>query len=84
MERARRQAGAAVAASRNLIRRARTVAAWVLLIGSLIAWPVTALTVFQDEPQGVLGLSFLAIIIEAASLLTSSQIHEEQKNSGSS
>ncbi len=59
------------------MRRARTIAAWVLLIGSAIAWPVTALTVFQDEPQGVLGLSFLAIIIEAASLLTSSQVHEE-------
>ncbi len=65
------------------MRRARTIAAWILLIGSLIAWPVTALTVFRDEPQGILGLSFLAIILEAASLLTSSQVHEETgKSSG--
>lgn len=60
------------------LRRARTIGAWVLLVGSLIGWPVTALTVFKDEPQGILGLSFLAIILEAASLLTSSQVHEQQ------
>ncbi len=59
------------------MRRARTVAAWVSLLGSIIGWPVTALTVFRHEPQGILGLSFLAIILEAASLLTSSQVHEE-------
>jgi uncharacterized membrane protein YfcA len=59
-------------------RKARTIAAWTLLIGATIGWPIGALTVFRHEPQGVLGLSFLAIIIEAASLLTSSQVHEEQ------
>jgi hypothetical protein len=63
------------------MRRARTIAAWILLIGSVIAWPVTAVTVFRDEPQGILGLSFLAIILEAGSLLTSSQVHEEQGRS---
>ncbi len=63
------------------MRRARTIAAWVLLIGAVIAWPVTAMTVFSDEPQGILGLSFLAIIIECGSLLTSSQVHEEQGRS---
>ena len=64
------------------MRRARTIAAWILLIGSAIAWPTTALTVFQDEPQGILGLSFLAIILEAGSLLTSSQVHEAQGRGG--
>lgn len=59
------------------MRRARTIAAWCLLVGSIIGWPVGALTVFRDEPQGILGLSFLAIIIECASLLTASQVHEE-------
>lgn len=60
------------------MKRARTVVAWTLLVGAVIGWPVGALTVFRDEPQGVLGLSFLAIIIESASLLTSSQVHEDQ------
>ncbi|MET0701662.1 MAG: hypothetical protein ABWY93_18585 [Mycobacterium sp.] len=60
------------------MQRARVIVAWVLLIGSVIAWPVTARTVFADEPQGVLGLSFLAIVLESASLLTTSQVRQEQ------
>ncbi len=66
------------------MRRARTIAAWILLVGSIVGWPVTALTVLRDEPQGILGLSFLAIILEAGSLLTSSQVHEEQGRGGDS
>lgn len=60
------------------MKRARVIAAWVLLVGSVVGWPATAMTIFRDEPQGVLGLSWLAIIIEAASLLTASQVHEDQ------
>lgn len=59
------------------MRRARTIGAWALLAAAIIGWPIGALTVFRDEPQGILGLSFLAIIIECASLLTASQVHEE-------
>jgi uncharacterized membrane protein YfcA len=59
-------------------RRARVIAAWVLLVGSVIGWPVSALTVAADEPQFVLGLSWLAIILTSADLLTSSQVNEEQ------
>lgn len=82
MERPRGETGAEVAASRGLIRRARTIAAWVLLLGSLVGWPISLFTFAQDEPPFVLSLSWLAIVIEAASLLTSSQIHEEQKSNG--
>ena len=60
------------------MKRARTIAAWILLVAAIIGWPVGALTLFRDEPQGVLGLSFLAIIIECGSLLTASQVHENQ------
>jgi hypothetical protein len=60
------------------MKRARTITAWVLLVAAIAGWPIGALTVFRDEPQGVLGLSFLAIIIECASLLTASQVHEQQ------
>lgn len=59
-------------------RRARVVTAWCLLIGSTIGWPLSALTWARDEPQFILGLSWLAIVIESANLLTSSQVHEEQ------
>lgn len=59
-------------------RRARVVLAWMLLVGSIVGWPVTMLTVARDEPPFVLSLSWLAIILAAAELLTSSQVHEEQ------
>lgn len=63
-------------------RRARTIAAWVLLGGSLIGWPTSMLTLARDEPPFVLSLSWLAIVIEAASLLTASQVHEGQDSEG--
>lgn len=59
-------------------RRARTAAAWALLIGSCIGWPLTQATIAQDEPPFTLGLSWLAIILTAADLLSTSQVHEEQ------
>jgi ribose/xylose/arabinose/galactoside ABC-type transport system permease subunit len=61
--------------------RARTVIAWVLLVGSLIGWPVSMLTVARGEPPFVLSLSWLAIVIESASLLTSAQVRENQDDS---
>lgn len=60
------------------MRRARTIVAWVLLVGSMTGWPVSAVTVARDEPVFILGLSWLAIIVSSAELLTASQVHEEQ------
>lgn len=59
--------------------RVRTVAAWVLLVGCSIGWPVSALTWAREEPQFVLGLSWMALVIESANLLTSSQVKEGQE-----
>lgn len=59
-------------------RKARVVIAWVLLAGSIIGWPVSMFSLAKDEPPFVLGLSWLAIILASAELLTSSQVHEEQ------
>jgi hypothetical protein len=61
-------------------RRVRTIGAWVLLIGALIGWPVSALTFAREEPPVVLGLSWLAIILTSADLLSTSQVHEEQRD----
>lgn len=63
------------------MRRARVVAAWVLLVGSIVGWPLAAFTFARDEPPVVLSLSFLAIVIEACSLLTASQIHADADDS---
>jgi uncharacterized membrane protein YfcA len=54
--------------------------AWVLLIGSLIGWPVSALTVAKSEPPFILGLSWLAITLTAMDLLKSSRVHRDQGN----
>ena len=53
--------------------------AWVLLVGSLIAWPITALTVFRNEPQGVLGLSWAAIILTAIDILSTQDVRDSQE-----
>lgn len=64
--------------NRSTVKRLRTIAAWVLLTASAVGWPVSALTLAKDEPQFVLGLSWAAIIIESANLLTTSQVSENQ------
>jgi hypothetical protein len=60
------------------VNRARIIAAWALLVISAVGWPTSALTVARHEPQFVLGLSWAAIIIEALSFLTASQVREKQ------
>ncbi len=60
------------------LRRARTIAAWVLLVGSLIGWPVSQLTFARGEPVLTLSLSWLAIVLVAADLLSTSQVAEQQ------
>lgn len=60
------------------MKLARIIVAWFLLVGSTVMWPVSALTWARDEPPFTLGLSWLAIIIGAAELLTSSQVHRDQ------
>jgi uncharacterized membrane protein YfcA len=59
------------------MHRAEVALAWVLLIGSLIGWPLSALTVARDEPPFILGLSWLAITLTAADLLKSSRVHRD-------
>jgi hypothetical protein len=43
--------------------RAQVALGALMVIGFTVAWPVTALTTFRHEPQGILGLSFIALII---------------------
>lgn len=62
----------------------RKRAAWVLLVACFIAWPCTALTVFADEPQGILGLSFLALILTALDILATSDTREAADDSAQS
>ncbi len=63
------------------MRRARTVAAWFLLVGSAIAWPVSHLTFAKDEAPITLALSWFAILLVALDLLTTSQMAEQRGKS---
>ena len=64
------------------MKRAEVTLAWVLLIGSLIGWPISALTVAKGEPPFILGLSWLAITLTAMDLLKSSRVHRDVDSNG--
>ncbi len=53
-------------------------AAWFMLIGSLILWPISAVSWAKDEPPFVLGLSWFAITLTALDLLKTSRVHKDQ------
>lgn len=54
--------------------------AWVLLVGSLIGWPLSALTLAAGEPQFVLGLSWLAIALTALDVLFTADVRSQQED----
>ena len=58
--------------------------AWVLLVASLIGWPLSALTLARGEPQFILGLSWLAITITALDVLLTADVRQEQDDDPSS
>lgn len=50
---------------------------WALLAGSLIAWPVSQLTVAKDEPPFILGLSWAAIALTALGIVVSAYVKRD-------
>ena len=58
-------------------KRIEVAFAWTLLIGSLIGWPISALTWARDEPPFILGLSWLAITLTAADYVKTSRVHRD-------
>lgn len=61
--------------------RARVAGALILLVVSLIAWPVSQLTVAKSEPPFVLGLSWLAIIVTCIDVIATTDVRREQDES---
>jgi hypothetical protein len=57
----------------------RRRAALALVVVSLVGWPASCLTVAKDEPQFVLGLSWLAITLTAADILATSDVRTKQE-----
>lgn len=58
--------------------QARLRLAWVLLVASVLGWPLSALTFAKDEPATVLGLSWFAITITALDVLFTSDVRASQ------
>jgi hypothetical protein len=54
----------------------------ILLALSVLGWPLSALTLARDEPQTVLGLSWLAISVTCLDVLFTSQVKADQDDTG--
>jgi hypothetical protein len=59
---------------------ARWYFAWLLLIGSLIGWPIT--TIYTDEPPFILGLSWGAIALTALDIIETVRIQRKDRDEG--
>lgn len=59
--------------------RWRRRAAGVLLVATLILWPISMFTFAKDEPRAVLSLSWLALTLTAADILATSDVRAEQE-----
>lgn len=62
------------------MKKVEVILAWTLLVGSLIGWPLSALTWAKDEPQFILGLSWLAITLTALDFLKTARVHRDQQS----
>jgi hypothetical protein len=60
------------------MNNARILGAWFLLAASAIGWPLSALTWAKDEPQFILGLSWLAILLTATDILSTQDVRANQ------
>lgn len=64
--------------------KAQLIFAWVLLVGSLIGWPLSQLTVARSEPPFVLGLSWFAIVLGAWNTIVTTQVNKDLEDGASS
>lgn len=59
----------------------RLIFAWVLLVGSLIGWGLSlAKVIAPNEPQFVLSLSWLAIVLTALGIIETCDVRRQQDN----
>jgi hypothetical protein len=56
----------------------RLRAAWIVVVVSVVGWPLSSLTWASREPQFVLGLSWLAITLTMVDILATSDVRAQQ------
>lgn len=57
----------------------RIYLAWVLLVGSLIGWPLSAFTFAKTEPITILSISWLALVLTAWDILNTTDVRHKQE-----
>lgn len=57
----------------------RRRAALVLVVVTLLGWPLSACTVAKEEPPFILALSWLAIAITALDVAATTDVRKEQE-----
>lgn len=63
-------------------RRVIQSTAWFAFLGGIAGWPITAITIFKSEPQGILGLSWMAIIYTGFQILQQMHTQKLVENNG--
>lgn len=58
---------------------ARKRIAGIMVIASLIAWPITQLTLARDEPAFTLGLSWFAITLTALDVYLTADVRAQDE-----
>lgn len=58
--------------------KTRVKVAWILLFVCIVAWPITSMSVFKGEPQGVLALSWIAIILAMLQIVVTTDVRNQQ------
>jgi uncharacterized membrane protein len=61
--------------------KTRVRAAVVVMLVCVVLWPVTSLTILKTEPQGVLAISWITVIIDCVILIMTTDIRDRQENS---
>ena len=59
--------------------KVRLYGAWVLLIASLVLWPISMVTFAKEEPKVVLSLSWFAITMTCVDIVSTSDVRKQQE-----
>jgi len=60
------------------MEKAKIIFAWVLLVITLVFWPLSLFTLAKDEPPFVLSLSWLALTLTAVDILFTAYVSKKQ------
>ena len=60
----------------------RVWAAWALVVVCAVGWPLSAFTFAREEPQFILALSWIAILVTALDVVSTQDVRQKQQEGG--